>query len=67
MDRCYYVNDPVAGRVLIPGCWGSVVGHCTCGPKKSRKNLEREVEELKARVAALEASPGYILPKPKRV
>ena len=70
MDRpCYYIRDPEAGRVLIPGCMGAAVygiGGCTC-PKPPRpqregpaiegrvEKLEREIAELRALVARKEA------------
>ena len=57
MRPCYYINDPVAGRVLIPGCWGSAIYgkiNCTCGIKRQKKELEEKVEELTIRIARLE-------------
>ncbi len=50
---CHYVNDPQAGRVLIPGCMGAAVygrRGCTC-PKVGR---ETEMEIVHKQIARLE-------------
>lgn len=54
---CRYVNDPIAGRVLIPGCMGVAVhndmSYCTCKSNNSESHedridkLEKQVRELK--------------------
>ncbi len=59
MRPCYYINDPVAGRVLIPGCWGRVVGpYCTCPTKRRRKDLDERVSILEQEIADLKAKEG---------
>ena len=53
-DRCYHINEPGVGRVLIPACIGSAVygaGGCTC-PRPPR--TPRETRSIEDRLAALE-------------
>ena len=64
--RCHYVHDKIAGRVLIPGCWGTTIHGiyaCTCerGPATMLQRvtkLEREIRELKQKIAAHEKYQG---------
>lgn len=59
--KCHYVVDEVAGRVLIPGCWGSAVygeGNCHCpkaGQNESEEvvQLKKEIKELKKQISIL--------------
>jgi len=50
--KCHYVNDSIAGRVLIPGCMGAAVhgkDGCTCNRRETIQEhivrLEREIAE----------------------
>ena len=63
---CHYINDPEAGRVLIPGCMGTAalgLHRCTCyngkgkyklTPEEKIKELEEEVKALKEKINQLE-------------
>lgn len=53
---CHYVNDKIAGRVLIPGCWGAVIhgkDACTCDHGRAKMELEQRVSKLEQIVAEL--------------
>lgn len=59
--RCYFTNDSIAGRVLIPGCWGAAVyqdlSYCTCPPRNKRDEIEAlkyQIEKLENRILELE-------------
>ena len=56
MMYCHYVNDKIAGRVLIPGCWGAVIHGkhaCTCDHTRAKKELEERVSNLEKIVAEM--------------
>lgn len=43
--KCHYIYDPVAGKVLIPGCMGTAamgIEHCTCRTERTYADFERE-------------------------
>ena len=51
MDKCHYVYDKKAGKVLIPGCWSVAISgdmeRCTCRLGTSEKKFEtREFNRL---------------------
>lgn len=52
---CYYINDEIAGKVLIPECWGTVhsndMDDCYCDIFKQRKT---KLEKLEAKIKRLE-------------
>lgn len=59
MRKCHYIYDKEAGKVLIPGCWGSAVygpHACNCYPvkvpteKQLYKKYIRELEKENARL-----------------
>lgn len=56
--NCHYVYDKIAGKVLIPGCWGVVhsndIKDCICRHNK-HKNIEERVLKLEAIVIDLKA------------
>ncbi len=60
--KCHYIYDKVAGKVLIPGCMGTVmfgIYHCTCRNDNSMKSFEKQqynetVSELKKQISELE-------------
>jgi len=56
--KCHYIYDKIAGKVLIPGCWGTVhsndIKDCYCnslsgyiGYEERISKLEQEVKDLK--------------------
>lgn len=50
--KCHYIYDKKAGKVLIPGCFGTAIHGiwaCTCRPKK-----EKEVDEKAVLIRELE-------------
>ena len=66
-DRCHYISDPDAGRVLIPGCMGAAVygpAGCTCGrrvrPLEEALALETRVADLEREVIRLSALIGSL-------
>ena len=60
--RCYWVEEPGVGRVLVPGCWNRAIygdnALCQC-PKGSKS----PVEALAERVKKLEAEVIRLSPK----
>ena len=55
--RCRWIKDAEVGKLHIPGCMGAAVygaGGCTCGRKDTKRDLERQIEELSERVVKLE-------------
>jgi phage-related tail protein len=51
--KCHYVYDNIAGKVLIPGCWGTVesgdMADCHCGtsfPKTYEQFEKREYNKM---------------------
>ena len=61
--RCHYVYDKEAGKVLIPGCWGTAlsndIGDCSCPAYTTfegfeRKEFNEKVNELKKEIQGLE-------------
>lgn len=54
--KCHYIYDHEAGKVLIPGCMGSVihgVNGCSCRAKEVRYDVEK-LRELSQQVKELE-------------
>ena len=53
--KCHYINDRIAGRILIPGCMGVAVsndiGDCTCGA--THKGMEERVSKLEDEIRQL--------------
>jgi len=53
--KCHYINDKIAGRVLIPGCMGTAVhndkSYCTC--HVSHKSMEERVSKLEDEIKQL--------------
>ncbi|MDO6737102.1 hypothetical protein [Wenyingzhuangia sp. 2_MG-2023] len=53
--KCHYIQDEIAGKVLIPGCWGTVhsndMSDCYCD--RSKKSPEQVIEDLKEQVKKL--------------
>lgn len=61
--RCHYTYDKKVGKILIPGCWGSVIygiEQCTCrNSPTTYKEYERDqynqkVSELRMEIKDLE-------------
>lgn len=63
--KCHYVYDTIAGKVLIPGCWGVANGDsvefCTCETSYimsfkefERKEYNEEVKKLRDEIKRLE-------------
>lgn len=73
--RCHFVNDPEAGKVLIPGCWSVVhsndIEDCTCNTNKYKhvnkcKVIELTIEEIRIVLNLIrkeESMNGYIAPE----
>lgn len=44
MNRCHFVNDEDAGKVLIPNCWSVVISNdiedCTCNNSNHKLNAQ---------------------------
>ncbi len=57
MSKCHYVTDPIAGKVLIPGCWGTIhsqdMADCYCNSP-----IRKAVSEKRAKAKAREL--GFI-------
>lgn len=54
--RCYYVNDHIAGKVLIPGCWGSAIhgiDSCTCYSIEVSPTDTEQIKQLKEEIQFL--------------
>jgi hypothetical protein len=66
---CHYVYDKKAGRVLIPGCWGTVhsndMSDCYCDrsrAKKRQKIMRITVVANETRKFLLELPKDYDIP-----
>jgi len=60
--KCHYINDKIAGRVLIPGCMATAIHndefYCTChfrnkGMDERLEKLEEETKKLKKLIKIL--------------
>jgi len=53
--RCHYVNDSIAGKVLIPGCWGTIhskdMDDCCCPVNPHLQYIEQLKREGKTEEA----------------
>lgn len=61
MAACRWIKDAdvPGGKYLVPGCMGSAVyglRGCTCSRRRARDDLERRVEKLESRLAAIEGA-----------
>lgn len=62
--KCYFTYDAIAGKVLIPGCWGPIHSndiddcHCTKHPKTfkafERQEYKKILSEQSKLIAELE-------------
>lgn len=66
--KCHYIYYPDVGKVLIPGCMGTVamgVENCTCRIEKTHAGFEREryneaVRILREKNKVLEQENAYL-------
>ena len=66
--RCYFTEDKIAGKVLIPHCWEAMLSdnikNCTCGREPlpatatfaqfEKRQYNLTVEQLNSRIRELE-------------
>lgn len=64
MRKCHYIHDKIAGKVLIPGCWGTAITgridscHCKRTPETfeqfEKKEFKQKLQEKEQYIKELE-------------